>query len=197
MLAKFSRGTIAATGKQFIKFKTSSHVPTARLPEERALPLRPSTNINTCPPLSHHSSSRATTWGATVLDWPKGVLAHLLGPNTVQSPNTTFGNITCDTPFPREGGHRANETGSSRPQRLFARSHNNLYGGYTSHDFITARAWCAITTALQPSTSIYRGLVAVPKVESFLSQNPHSLISTYLSVRVSAGTPPLLFKKPS
>jgi len=91
--------------------------------------------------------------------------------------------------------HGANETGSSRPQRLFARSRNNLSGGYTSHDFVTARAWCAITTALQPSTSIYRGLVVVPKVESSLSLNPLSLISTYLSVGVSVGTHPPPFQE--
>ena len=53
-------------------------------------------------------------------------------------------------PFPARGVNGANETCSSEPQRLFARSRNNLYGGYTSHDFITATAWCAITTTLQP-----------------------------------------------
>jgi len=92
--------------------------------------------------------------------------------------------------FPAKGVYEASETGSSEPQRLFARSHNNLSGGYTSHDFVTARAWCAITTTLQPSTSIYRGLVEVPKVESSSPLNPHSLISTDLSVGVSAGTHP-------
>jgi len=50
--------------------------------------------------------------------------------------------------FPAKGVHGANETGSNEPQRLFARSRNKLSGGYTSHDFITAKAGCAITTAL-------------------------------------------------
>ena len=68
--------------------------------------------------------------------------------------------------FPVKGVHGANETGSNEVQRLFARSRNKLFGGYTSHNFITARAWCAITTILQPSTSIYRGLNAVPKVDT-------------------------------
>jgi len=77
--------------------------------------------------------------------------------------------------FPAKRVHRANETGSNEPQRLFARSRNKLYGGYTSHDFVTARAWCAITTALQLSTSTNRGLNAVPKVEHFfLSKPSHS-----------------------
>jgi len=86
--------------------------------------------------------------------------------------------------------HGQNETGSSRPQRLFARSHNNLSGGYASHDFVTAKAWCSITTALQPSTSIYRGLVAIPKVESSLSKP--SLSDLYLLERQSVCryTPP-------
>ena len=66
--------------------------------------------------------------------------------------------------FP-QGGARSEQTGSNEPQRLSARSRNKLFGGYTSHDFVTARARCAITTALQPSTSINRGLIAVPKVE--------------------------------
>jgi len=44
--------------------------------------------------------------------------------------------------------HGVNETGSNEPQRLFARSRNKLSSGYTSHDFVTARAGCAITTAL-------------------------------------------------
>jgi len=157
---------------------------------ERASPLQPSTYNDAYSPLSHHFSSRVTTWGATVLDRPKGVLAHLLRPNATQSPNTTFGNITCGTPFPAKGVHEASETGSSEPQRLFARSRNNLSSGYISHDFVTAIAWCAITTALQPSTSIYMGLVAIPKVESSSPLNHHSLISTDLSVGVSAGTPP-------
>jgi len=93
------------------------------------------------------------------------------------------------------GVHRACKTSSNEPQRLFARSRNNLSGGYTSHDFVTARPKCAITTALQPSTSIYRGLLAVPKVESTLPLNPHSLISTNLSVGAPAGTHPSPFQE--
>jgi len=91
-------------------------------------------------------------------------------------------------PFPARGVHGASRIGSNEPQRLSARSRNNLSGDYTSHDFVTARAWCAITTALQPSNSIYRGLTAVPKVDRSLPVNPHSLISTDLSVGAPAGT---------
>jgi len=46
--------------------------------------------------------------------------------------------------FPAKGVHGTNETGSNEPQRLFARSRYKLSGGYTSHDFVTARAGCAI-----------------------------------------------------
>jgi len=93
------------------------------------------------------------------------------------------------TPSPwGRGVHGANKTSSNELQRLFARSRESLPDGYTSHDFVTTRHTCVITTALQPSTSIYRGLIVVPKVESTLSLNPHSLISTGLSVRVPAGT---------
>jgi len=93
--------------------------------------------------------------------------------------------------LPREGVLRANETGSNEPQRLFPCSHESLPGGYTSHDFVTVRRVCVITTALQPPSSIYRGLLAVPKVESIFSLNPLSLISSDLSVGVLAGTPPV------
>ena len=98
--------------------------------------------------------------------------------------------------FPIRGVHRASETGSNKPQRLSARSLNKLSGGYTSHDFVTARARCAITTALQPSTSINRGLIAVPKVESNSSSKP-SLSDLYLLKRQSACryTPPIRSKK--
>jgi len=77
--------------------------------------------------------------------------------------------------FSAKGVHGANETGSNEPQCLFARSRTKFSGGYTSHDFVTARARCAITTALQLSTSINRGLNALPKVEHFfLSKPSHS-----------------------
>jgi len=106
-----------------------------------------------------------------VLDRPKGLLTHLLRPKSIWSSNTTFGNFTCGTPLSREGVHGANKTGSNKPQRLFARSRNKLSGGYTSRDYVTTRAWCAIT-ALQPSTSINRGLNAIPKVEHFFLSKP-------------------------
>jgi len=106
------------------------------------------------------------------MDRPKGPLAHLLRPNTSQSPNTTFGNISRDTSLSHKGGARSERAGSNEPQRLSARSRNKLFGGYTSHDFVTARARCAITTAMQPSTSINMGLIAVPKVESNSSSRP-------------------------
>jgi len=40
----------------------------------------------------------------TVLDWAKGTLAYLLRPNTIQSPDTTFGkHYLRHTPSPRGG----------------------------------------------------------------------------------------------
>jgi len=93
--------------------------------------------------------------------------------------------------------HGANETSSNELQRLFTRFRESLPGGYTSHDFVAVGHTCAITTALQPPTSIYRGLLAVPKVESILPLNPHSLISTDLSVGVSTCTHPRRSKKHS
>jgi len=38
---------------------------------------------------------------------------------------------------------------------VFAHSRNYFSGGYTSHDLVTAGPRCAITTALQSSTSIH------------------------------------------
>jgi len=126
-----------------------------------------------------------------VLDRSKGPLA-----NTIQSPNTMFDNITCDTPPPRGGVRGASETGSKEPQRLSARSRNKLFGGYTSHDFVIARSRCATTTALQLSTSINRGLIAVPKVESNSSSKP-SLSDLYSLEPRSACryTPPIHSKE--
>jgi len=131
-----------------------------------------------------------------VLNRPKGPLAHLLRSNAIQSPNTTFGNITCDTPLSQKGVHGASETGSNEPQRLSGRSRNKPSSGYTSHDFATSKARCAITTALQPSTSINRGLIAVPKVELNSSSKP-SLSDLYLLERRSfcRYTPPIRSKK--
>ena len=107
-----------------------------------------------------------------------------------------FVNITCDTPLSHKGVHGASETGSNEPQRLSARSRNKLPGSYTSHDFVTARVRCAITTALHPSTSINRGLIVVPKVESNSSSKP-SLSDLYLLERRSVYkyTPPIPSKK--
>jgi len=90
-------------------------------------------------------------------------------------------------PFPARGVPGANETGSNELQRLFPCSRESLPGGYTSHDFVTAMRVCVITTALQPPSSIYMGLLAVPKVEYIFSLNPLSMISTDLSVGVPAG----------
>jgi len=89
-----------------------------------------------------------------------------LGPiqSKAQIPRLTA--LLATYPFPSRGVHGASKSDSNEPQRLSARSRNNFSGGYTSHDFVTTRAWCAIKMALQPSTSIYRGLIAVPKVES-------------------------------
>lgn len=45
----------------------------------------------------------------TVLNRPKGLQVHLLRPNTVSSPNFTFGKLTCDIPLLREGGARSKQ----------------------------------------------------------------------------------------
>ena len=124
----------------------------------------------------------------TVLDRSLRLQAHLLGPNTVQAQTPRLAIFTRNTLVPHEGVHGANETSSNRLQRLFPRSRESLSGGYTSLDSVTSGHTCAITTALKPPTSIYRGLLAVPKVESTLPLNPHSMISTDLSVGVPAGT---------
>ena len=114
-----------------------------------------------------------------------------LGPIQFKARIPHLATLLATHPFPARGVHGASKTGSNEPQRLSARSCNNLSGGYTSHDFVTARACCAITTAMQPSTSIYRGFIAVPKVESISSSKP-SLSDLYLLERRSACryTPP-------
>jgi len=73
-----------------------------------------------------------------------------LGPIKSEAQIPHLAALLATHPFPAKGVHEASKTGSNEPQRLFACSHNKLTGGYTSHDFITARAWCAITTALRP-----------------------------------------------
>jgi len=99
----------------------------------------------------------------SVLDRPKGPLAHLLRPIQSKAQTPRLATLLATHPFPTRGVHEAGETGSNEPQRLSARSRNKLYGGYTFHNFVTARARCAITTALQPSTFINRRLIAVPR----------------------------------
>jgi len=118
-------------------------------------------------------------------------------PNMIQAQIPHLATFLATHPFPVRGVHGANETSSNEQQRLFTHSRESLSGGYTSHDFVTVGHTCAITTALQPPTSIYRGLLTIPKVESILPLNSHSLISTDLSVGVSTGTPPHCSKKHS
>jgi len=118
-----------------------------------------------------------------------------LRPNTIQAQTPRLTILLATHPFPAKGVHGASETSSNKLQCLFTRSRNYHSGGYTSLDFVTAGHRCAITTALQPSTSIYRGLLTIPKVESTLPLNPLSLISTDLSVRVPAGTHPQPFQE--
>jgi len=98
------------------------------------------------------------------MDREKELWPIYLGPiqSKAQIPHLTA--LLTTHPFLARGVHGASKTGSNEPQRLSTHSRNNLSGGYTSHDFVTARAWYAITTALQPSTSIYRGLIVVPKL---------------------------------
>jgi len=83
-----------------------------------------------------------------------------------QAQTPRLANLLATYPLSVSGVHRASRTGSNEPQCLFARSRNYFSGGYTFQDFVIARPRCAITTALQPSTSIYRGISVVPKVES-------------------------------
>ena len=118
------------------------------------------------------------------MDRLKGSLSHLLRLNTIQNLNTTFDNITCNTHFPCEGGARSKQDRFKRTP-TFARSRNKFFGDYTSYDFVTAIVWCAITPALQLSTSIYRGLLTVPKVEHFFLSKP-SFSVLYLLERRSA-----------
>jgi len=119
-----------------------------------------------------------------------------LGPIQSKAQTPCLATLLATHPLSHRGVHGASETGSNEPQRLSARSHNKLSSGYSSHDFVTARARCIITTALQPSTSINRGLIAVPKVESNFSSKP-SLSDLYLLERRSACryTPPIRSKK--
>lgn len=65
--------------------------------------IRQTTNNRLCPHLSHHSSSRATTWGATVLDQPKRPLAHLLRPNTIKAQPPRLAKLLATHPFPARG----------------------------------------------------------------------------------------------
>jgi len=119
-----------------------------------------------------------------------------LGPLLFQAQTPRLATLLATHPFLATGVHGASETGSNEPQRLSARFRNKLSRGYTSHDFVTARVRCAITTALQPSTSINRGLIAVPKVESNSASKP-SLSNLYLLERQSVCryTPPIRSKK--
>ena len=98
---------VAVQDKRLPNARRSHASQATRLPKSASFSFDHFMSSKTHPPLSHHSSSRATTWGATVLDQPKGALAHLPRPNNTQSPNTTFDNVTCDTPLPREGGARS------------------------------------------------------------------------------------------
>jgi hypothetical protein len=106
---------------------------------------------------------------------PKDLWPINLGPISPKAQTLRLETLLATYLLTARGVHEANETGSKEFQRLFAhvaRSRNKLPGGYTSHDFVTARARCATTTALQPSTSINRGLNAVPKVDLSLPQKP-------------------------
>ena len=73
------------------------------------------------PSLSHHSLSRATTWGATVLDRSK-TWAQLLRPNNKTSTNTAFGEITRNTPLLARGVLGA----SNVQQRVFTHVPENI-----------------------------------------------------------------------
>jgi len=110
-----------------------------------------------------------------------------LGPIQFKVQTPRLASLLAIYPFSAKGVHRARRTGSNEPQRLSARSRNCFSSDYTSHDFVTIGPRCAITTPLQPSTSIYRGLLGFPKVEFTFLLSPYSLISTNLSVRAPAG----------
>jgi hypothetical protein len=125
-----------------------------------------------------------------VLDRSKTPKAYLLRPNTIQAQIPHLATLLATHPFPATCVHGAIETSSNELKYLFACCRESLSSSYTSHDFVTVGHTYAITMALQPPTSIYKGLLAVPKVESTLPLNPHSLISTDLRVGVPGGTPP-------
>jgi hypothetical protein len=71
-----------------------------------------------------------------------------LGPIQFKAQIPRLAKLLPTHPFHTRGVHRTKETGSNEPQHVFARSRNKLSSGYTCHDFVTARARCAITTAL-------------------------------------------------
>jgi len=148
------------------------------------------------PALKSSLLDMSNDWGLLFWTGQKDLWPIYLGPIQSKAQTPCLATLLATHPFPTRGVHGASETGSIEPQRLSARSRNKLSSGYTSHDFITARARCAITTALQPSTSINRGLVAVPKVESN-SSSKSSLSDLYLLERRSACryTPPICSKK--
>jgi len=121
----------------------------------------------------------------------KGLWPIYLGPIQSKAQTPCLTTLLVTHPFPTRGVHRASEVGSNEPHSLSACSRNKLSGGYTSHNFITAEARCAITTALQPSTSINRGLITVPKVESNSSSKTLTLWSllTWASECLQVHTP--------
>jgi len=89
---------------------------------------------------------------------------HLLRLNLIQAQIPYLAILLATHPFSVRGVHIANETSLKELQRLFARSHESFarsresfLGGYTSQDFVTVGCTCAIATALQSPTSIYRG----------------------------------------
>jgi len=91
-------------------------------------------------------------------------MAHLIRPNATKAQILHLAILLATRPFPVRGVHGADETSSNGLQRLFAHSRESLPDSYTSHNFVTVRCVCVITTALQPPSYIYRGLLAVPKV---------------------------------
>jgi hypothetical protein len=124
---EYARLTLSTLYTVFIRYplnqkKRSLQVWRARLPlpsngkdARQKMPSGGRSPMIKLPHLSHHSYSRATTWGATILDRPKGSLAHYLGPIQSKAQTPRLATLLATYPFFARGVHEANKTGSNEP----------------------------------------------------------------------------------
>jgi len=76
-----------------------------------------------------------------------------LGPIQSEAQTPSLAILLATYPSTTRVVHGACKAGSNEPQRLFARSRNKLFGGYTSHDFVTqTTAFKAPTVTFWSST---------------------------------------------